>query len=133
MLKIGLFSMPIHSPKRDLSEVLLEDRELVMLADELGFEEAWMGEHFTSTGEPVTSPLIFNASLVDAAPNIKFGTGVLCLPQQHPVVVAGHVALLDQISRGRVLFGIGSGLLVSDMHSDSDATEEFSSSCRRRT
>ncbi len=106
--------MPIHSPKRDLSEVLLEDRELVMLADELGFEEAWMGEHFTSTGEPVTSPLIFNASLVDAAPNIKFGTGVLCLPQQHPVVVAGHVALLDQISRGRVLFGIGSGGLASD-------------------
>ena len=114
MVNLGLFSMPIHSPDRVIADALSEDRELVILADKLGFQEAWMGEHFTSVGEPVTSPLIFNASLIDAAPNINFGTGVLCLPQQHPVVVAGHVALLDQLSKGRVLFGIGSGGLASD-------------------
>ena len=114
MVNLGLFSMPIHSPGRVIADALSEDRELVILADKLGFQEAWMGEHFTSVGEPVTSPLIFNASLIDAAPNINFGTGVLCLPQQHPVVVAGHVALLDQLSKGRVLFGIGSGGLASD-------------------
>ena len=106
--------MPIHPPNRNLAQALSEDRELVILADKLGFEEAWMGEHFTSTGEPVTSPLIFNASLIDVAPKIKFGTGVVCLPQQHPIIVAGHVALLDQLSHGRVLFGIGSGGLASD-------------------
>jgi len=97
-----------------LADALSEDRGLVILADQLGFTEAWMGEHFTSLGEPVPSPLIFNASLLDAAPNIKLGTGVMCLPQQHPAVVAAHVALLDQLSRGRVLFGIGSGGLSSD-------------------
>ena len=106
--------MPIHMPDRNLAEALSEDRELVVLADKLGFKEVWMGEHFTSRGEPVTSPLIFNASVIDAAPKINFGTGVLCLPQQHPVIIAGHVALLDQLSRGRVLFGIGSGGLASD-------------------
>lgn len=114
MLKLALFSMPVHMPDRILADALAEDRELVILADQLGFEEAWMGEHFTSLGEPVPSPLIFNASLLDAAPRIKLGTGVLCLPQQHPAVVAAHVALLDQLSRGRVLFGIGSGGLSSD-------------------
>ena len=113
-MNLGLFSMPVHKPGRNLAEALSEDRELVILADKLGFKEAWMGEHFTSRGEPVTSPLIFNASLIDAAPSINFGTGVLCLPQQHPVIIAGHVALLDQLSRGRVLFGIGSGGLASD-------------------
>ena len=114
MLKIGLFSMPVHLPDRILADALQEDRELVILADQLGFSEAWMGEHFTSVGEPIPSPLIFNASLVDAAPNIMFGSGVICLPQQHPAVVAAHVALLDQLSRGRVIFGIGSGGLSSD-------------------
>jgi len=114
MLKLGLFSMPVHLPNRILADALAEDRELVILADKLGFTEAWMGEHFTSLGEPVPSPLIFNASLLDAAPNIRLGTGVICLPQQHPAVVAAHVALLDQLSRGRVIFGIGSGGLSSD-------------------
>jgi alkanesulfonate monooxygenase SsuD/methylene tetrahydromethanopterin reductase-like flavin-dependent oxidoreductase (luciferase family) len=114
MLKLALFSMPVHMPDRNLADALSEDRDLVILADRLGFREAWMGEHFTSLGEPVPSPLIFNASLLDAAPNIKLGTGVLCLPQQHPAVVAAHVALLDQLSRGRVIFGIGSGGLSSD-------------------
>jgi alkanesulfonate monooxygenase SsuD/methylene tetrahydromethanopterin reductase-like flavin-dependent oxidoreductase (luciferase family) len=114
MLKLGLFSMPVHLPNRILAEALQEDREFVILADQLGFSEAWMGEHFTSVGEPIPSPLIFNASVIDAAPNIMLGSGVICLPQQHPAVVAAHVALLDQLSRGRVIFGIGSGGLSSD-------------------
>lgn len=114
MLKLSLFSMPVHMPTRVLADALAEDRELVILADQLGFVEAWMGEHFTSLGEPIPSPLIFNATLLDAAPNLMLGTGVLCLPQQHPAVVAAHVALLDQLSRGRVIFGIGSGGLSSD-------------------
>ncbi len=114
MLKLGLFMMPLHMPTRNLAEALSEDQELVVLADRLGFEEAWMGEHFASTGEPVTSPLIFNASVLSRAPNIRLGSGVISLPQQHPAVVAGHVALLDQLSGGRVIFGIGSGGLSSD-------------------
>ena len=84
------------------------------MADRLGFAEAWMGEHFASTGEPVASPLIFNASVLEQAPNIRLGSGVISLPQQHPAVVAGHVALLDQLSGGRVILGIGSGGLSSD-------------------
>lgn len=114
MLNLGLFMMPLHPPARELAQVLREDRELAVLADRCGFSEVWMGEHFTSTGEPVTSPLIFNASLIDRAPNIRLASGVLCLPQQHPLVIAQHVALLDQMSGGRVIFGIGSGGLASD-------------------
>ena len=63
MVALGLFMMPLHPPARDLTTVLEEDRDLVKLADRLGYAEAWMGEHFTSTGEPVTSPLLFHASL----------------------------------------------------------------------
>ena len=85
-----------------------------MFADKLGFSEAWMGEHYSSSGEPVTSPLIFNSCLINQAKQIKFGTGVISLPQQHPGVIAGQVALFDHLSKGRFLFGIGAGGLVSD-------------------
>jgi len=113
-VKLGLFMMPLHPPARDLTTVLEEDRDLVKLVDRLGFSEAWMGEHYTSTAEPVTSPFMFNASLIAETKNIVFGTGVISLPQQHPVVVAGHAALFDHLSRGRMIFGIGAGGLSSD-------------------
>lgn len=113
-LKLGLFMMPVHMPERNLQEALQEDRALIRLADQLGFAEAWMGEHISSVGEPVPSPLIFHASMISEAPNIRFGTGVISLPQHHPVMVASHVALLDQLSAGRVIMGIGSGGLSSD-------------------
>lgn len=112
--ELGIFMMPLHRPDRALNTVLKEDRDLFIEADRLGYAEAWMGEHYASTGEPVTSPLIFHASIIDAAPNMRLGTGVICLPQQHPVTVAGHVALLDHLSKGRVMFGIGSGGLSCD-------------------
>ena len=114
MLNLGLFMMPLHPAKKDLGVSYEEDRQLVILADKLGFTEAWMGEHYSSTGEPVTSPLIFNASLISETKNIKFGTGVISLPQQHPAVVAGQVSLFDHLSKGRLILGVGAGGLVSD-------------------
>ena len=112
MLNLGLFMMPIHPAGKDLGSSLREDEELVLLADKLNFSESWMGEHYSSSGEPVPSPLIFNSSLINKTKNIKFGTGVVSLPQQHPGVIAGHVALFDHLSKGRFIFGIGAGGLV---------------------
>ena len=74
MLNLGLFMMPLHPADKDVSVSYEEDRQLVILADKLHFTEAWMGEHYSSTAEPVTSPLIFNASLISETTNIKFGT-----------------------------------------------------------
>jgi alkanesulfonate monooxygenase SsuD/methylene tetrahydromethanopterin reductase-like flavin-dependent oxidoreductase (luciferase family) len=114
MFSLGMFMMPLHPARKDVGLSYEEDRQLVILADKLNYTEAWMGEHYSSTAEPVTSPLIFNASLISETKNIKFGTGVISLPQQHPAVVAGQVALLDHLSKGRVILGIGAGGLVSD-------------------
>ncbi len=114
MLKLGIFMMPIHPANKNLVECLEEDRNLIIKADKLDYSEAWMGEHYSSSGEPVPSPLIFNASLIAETNKIKFGTGVISLPQQHPAIVAGHAALFDNLSKGRFLFGIGAGGLVSD-------------------
>ena len=106
--------MPLHPSDKDVGVSYEEDRQLVLLADKLNYKEAWMGEHYSSTAEPVTSPLIFNASLISETKNIKFGSGVISLPQQHPAVVAGQISLLDHLSKGRVIMGVGAGGLVSD-------------------
>lgn len=107
--------MPLHATGRDYQTILREDIEAVVLADELGFTEAWVGEHYTSSTEQVTSPLIFTSHLVPQTRNIVLATGVVSLPYYHPGMVAAHVAMLDHLARGRLIFGIGSGSLASDI------------------
>ena len=113
-VNLGMFMMPFHPHDRDYGAVLGEDQEAIVLADRLGFTEAFVGEHFTSLSEPITSPLIFLATLVPRTERIVLGTGVLNLPQVHPAAVAGHAAMFDHLCRGRFIMGIGPGGLVSD-------------------
>jgi alkanesulfonate monooxygenase SsuD/methylene tetrahydromethanopterin reductase-like flavin-dependent oxidoreductase (luciferase family) len=113
-MRLGIFMMPVHPPARSFTETLAEDEEKALYADGLGFDEMWLGEHFTATTEPIPSPLMFMASLVPRTKNLKFGTGVICLPNHDPAIVAAEVAQFDHMSRGRFMFGIGPGGLLSD-------------------
>ncbi len=113
-MRLGYFTMPLHPPGRPLAETIEEDRQAVILADRLGFSEAWCGEHYSSTAEPIASPLMFFASLIHQTDQIKFAPGVLNLPQGHPAVFAAQAAQFDHLSRGRFLMGIGPGGLGSD-------------------
>ncbi len=114
-MKLGIFGMPLHPPHRPQAETYDEVQERIILADQLGFDEAFIGEHISTITEPVTSPLIFLATLIHRTKNIKLGTGVVALPNKHPAVVAGEVAMFDHLAKGRFLFGIGPGGLASDM------------------
>jgi alkanesulfonate monooxygenase SsuD/methylene tetrahydromethanopterin reductase-like flavin-dependent oxidoreductase (luciferase family) len=109
-----MFTMPFHHPARDYATILGEDQEAILLADRLGFTEAFVGEHFSSWSERITSPLIFLATLIPKTTQIRFATGVINMPQLHPATVAAHVAMFDQLCRGRFILGIGPGGLVSD-------------------
>ena len=109
-LRLGFFIQPVHPPSRNYRDVLSEDRAAVMLADELGYEEAFIGEHLTDTSEPITSSLAFIASLADSCRSIVFGTAVLNLAIHHPVTVAAQVAMIDHLLDGRFLLGIGPGV-----------------------
>ncbi len=51
-MELGLFAQPVHRPEKPWLQALNEDREAVILADQLGFSEAWIGEHFTTKVEP---------------------------------------------------------------------------------
>ncbi len=112
-MRLGLFMMPLHPPERPMHETLAEDTEKSLLADRLGFQELWIGEHFSASSEPIASPMIFMASLLPAT-RLTFATGVINLPNHHPAIVAAEVAQFDHMSQGRFIMGIGPGGLASD-------------------
>ncbi len=113
-MRLGLLQMPLHPPHRPLYETIEENYDKVIHADRLGFDEAWVGEHFSATTEPFSSPMMFMASLIKQTKSIKFGTGVVALPNHHPAIVAAEAAQFDHLSRGRFIFGIGPSGLASD-------------------
>ncbi len=113
-MRLGMFMMPVHPPGRSMSETLAEDTAKSILADQLGFHEVWMGEHFSATTEPFPSPLTFLAGLVPQTKSILLGTAVINLPNHHPAIVAAEAAQFDHMSGGRFMFGVGSGGLAPD-------------------
>ena len=108
-MKLGLFMMPLHDPAGDYMKILQQDREAILLAEKLGYAEAWVGEHYSAATEPIPDPLQFMATLIPVTTSIKFGTSVLNLPQHHPAQVAGNCAMFDHLCAGRFIMGIGPG------------------------
>ena len=113
-MKLGLFMMPSHPPERNIYDAHQWDLDYLELVDELGYEEAWIGEHFAAPWEPIPSPDIMIAQALMRTKRIKLGTGVHCLPYHHPVELAHRVAYLDHLAQGRFLFGIGASGTASD-------------------
>jgi hypothetical protein len=55
-MDLGFFTMPIHPLGRNVTETLMEDKELAVVADRLGFTEGFYGEHITDAAETWTCP-----------------------------------------------------------------------------
>jgi alkanesulfonate monooxygenase SsuD/methylene tetrahydromethanopterin reductase-like flavin-dependent oxidoreductase (luciferase family) len=106
--------MPVHPLHRDWSETLREDREAILLCDQLGFHDAFVGEHLTDQAESVTNSLLFLATLIHETKRILLGTGTTNLSHAHPVLVATHAAMFDHLAGGRFILGISPGALPSD-------------------
>lgn len=113
-MKLGTFMMPLHPPEKDRTLGFEEDIEFIVRADELGFTEAWIGQHHTLAWEPIPSNDVFIANVLPRTKNIRLGSGVSILPQHHPVNVAVRLAYLDHLSRGRINCGFGQGGVPTD-------------------
>ena len=113
-MQLGFFTMPIHPLDKDWRQTLREDQEAFVLADELGFSEAYVGEHTTDQAENITSCTLFLATLAGRTKQIRLGTGTVNMPNTHPARVAGEIAMLDHLLDGRLNFGISPGGLPSD-------------------
>ena len=96
------------------SETLRQDREAIILADQLGFYDAFVGEHLTDRCENVTNSMMFLATLIPDTRQIKLATGTANIAQNHPVLTAAQAAMFDHLAQGRFVFGISPGALTSD-------------------
>src|SRR5580765_1522050 len=92
-LRNGIFLAPFHPLEEDPTEAIHRDLALVELLDRLGYEEAWIGEHHSAGFEIIASPELFIAAAAERTNRIN---------------------QLDHMTRGRIMFGAGPGLLPSD-------------------
>jgi alkanesulfonate monooxygenase SsuD/methylene tetrahydromethanopterin reductase-like flavin-dependent oxidoreductase (luciferase family) len=113
-MNLGLFMMPVHPPEKSRTQCFEEDIELIVRIEELGFTEAWIGQHHTVAWEPIPANDLFIANLLPRTHTIRLGTGVSILPQHHPANVAVRLAFLDHLSRGRLNCGFGQGGVPTD-------------------
>jgi limonene 1,2-monooxygenase len=115
-LRFGIFMAPFHPAGQNPTLALERDLELVVRLDELGYDEAWIGEHHSAGLEIIASPEVFIAAAAQRTRHIRLGTGVSSLPYHHPLMLVDRMVLLDHLTRGRVMFGVGPGALPSDAH-----------------
>jgi limonene 1,2-monooxygenase len=112
--RFGAFIAPFHPVDANPGLALRRDLEIVSWMDELGYDEAWIGEHHSAGYEIIASPEVFIAAAAERTKHIKLGTGVSSLPYHHPLMLADRINQLDHMTRGRVMFGVGPGALPSD-------------------
>lgn len=124
-MQFGVFIPPHHLPTTyNPTYALQRDVEIVQLIDTIGFDEAWFGEHHSGGVELINDPMLFIAHIANLTRHIRLGTGVVSLPYHNPLWVADRLALLDHLTRGRVMLGVGPGALATDAAMIGIAPEE---------
>lgn len=113
-LRSGIFLAPFHALDENPTLALERDLELLQHLDRLGYHEAWIGEHHSGGFEIIACPEMFIAMAAERTRHIRLGTGVVSLPYHNPFILADRMVLLDHITRGRAMFGMGPGALVHD-------------------
>jgi len=115
-LTFGIFLAPFHRVGENPTLAMARDMELIEWIDELGYDEAWIGEHHSAGWETIASPEVFIGAAIERTRYIRLGSGVTSLPYHHPLMVANRFVQLDHMSRGRTMLGCGPGALPSDAY-----------------
>jgi limonene 1,2-monooxygenase len=113
-LRFGIFLAPFHPAGENPTLALERDLELIAHLDRLGYDEAWIGEHHSAGSEIIASPEIFIATAAERTRHIRLGTGVTSVAYHNPLWVAERMVLLDHLTRGRTMLGLGPGSLPTD-------------------
>jgi alkanesulfonate monooxygenase SsuD/methylene tetrahydromethanopterin reductase-like flavin-dependent oxidoreductase (luciferase family) len=114
-LNYGMFMMPIHNPAKPKAQCYDEDLELISRCEEWGYKEFWVGEHHTSSYENIVMPEIFLGKAFGLTQKIRMGPAPVCLQYHNPAQVAGRLAFLDHLSKGRLNICFGPGAVPSDL------------------
>jgi limonene 1,2-monooxygenase len=114
-IRFGIFMPPFNSPAtQGATSSLMRNVETIKLLDELGYDEAWVGEHHSAGVEIIADPLLFLMHVAGQTRHIRLGTGVISLPYHNPLWTADRIILADHLLRGRLMVGLGPGSLPTD-------------------
>ncbi len=113
-IKSGIFIMPFHPPEKPLAQGYDEDVELAVRADELGFDEFWIGEHHTMRYETIVVPEVFIGRALGVTKRIRFGPAPICVNLHHPAYLATRLAFLDHLAHGRLNLCLGPSGVSTD-------------------
>ena len=113
-MRFGAFIAPFHKPDGDPGSAIERDLALTVELESLGYDEVWYGEHHSGGWETIASPELMIAAAAQRTRRIGLGTGVISLPYHHPLMAADRIVLLDHLTRGRLMVGVGSGALATD-------------------
>lgn len=114
MIDWSLFLINAQPPGIDAHEVIDNGVQYALAGERLGFSTAWILEHHFTQFGLVGSPLFYASFLLGKTTSLKVGTAIQVITLDHPVRLAEQVALLDHLSKGRLLFGLGRGYFVKD-------------------
>lgn len=109
-MRFGLAIFPHHVRVDESPTLQLEhDLDLAVHADRLGFDEVWFGEHHSSGAEIISAPELMIAVAAERTRHVKLGTSVTSLSYHHPMMLTDRMVMLDHLTRGRVMWGMGPG------------------------
>jgi limonene 1,2-monooxygenase len=113
-MKFGALLFPFHHPAEDPTLQLEGDLALAEHCDQLGYDEFWFGEHHSGGWQIIAAPELMIAAAAQRTRRIRLGTGVSTLSYHHPFMLLDRIVQLDHLTRGRLIFGVGSGALTLD-------------------
>jgi alkanesulfonate monooxygenase SsuD/methylene tetrahydromethanopterin reductase-like flavin-dependent oxidoreductase (luciferase family) len=108
-LRFGILTTPIYGAETPAKQQLIEHRELVESAEQLGFSMMVAGQHFLGNELRYYQPVPYLLYLSQFAPTMSVVTGIMLLSMVNPVELAESIATLDALTDGKCIFGVGLG------------------------
>ncbi|HEY5640387.1 MAG TPA: LLM class flavin-dependent oxidoreductase [Dehalococcoidia bacterium] len=113
-MRFGTFHLAEAPEDLSSGEALAAELRRVALAEELGFDCVWLAEHHFTSYCVVNDALSFAAHVAAITSGVRIGTAVSVLPLHHPVEVAERATLVDVLSNGRLMLGVGRGYSATE-------------------
>lgn len=113
-LRFGAMIFPYHNPRHNPTLQFEEDLDLVQHLDRIGFDEVWFGEHHSTGWQSSSTPELMALAAAERTKHIRLGLGVTSIPYHHPFLLADRVLQLDHLTRGRIIWGMGTGSVAQD-------------------
>ena len=114
-MQYGMFLQSSHPPGQPLAASIDQDLEVLEWCDQLGYDEAWVGEHLTAAWEPIPACDLVLARAMERTERIRLCAGAYVLPLYHPAELAMRISQMDHMLQDRFICGIAAGGTPTDL------------------